>query len=146
MIRFRRVDPSGPGIFIRLECEYLNREGAVVDRSVSIVGSFSVKEQMAIIRSSHEFHELRLTWTNAYGDFVIQIDQPTLILLSVPGDRVATIGLIAADDDQFSVELEELVNNYDAHREAAFEFSATYARHHSPDRTLERLLGDSVQS
>jgi hypothetical protein len=146
LVWFRRVQPSGPGTYVRIEAELLDAAGEVLSRQSQIVGRRKTLEPAsALFRLSAETRRLRLAWRNAYYDGEVIVGDLALEFLSSAsrpsgGCPEGAVGLIAASIAEVPGLLRDMQRHYEHYRRSAEQFARQWNQHHDPKRTIGALL------
>jgi hypothetical protein len=149
---FRWVSPQEAGTYLRLEAEQLDEQGAVIGRSVSIVGRRPHDQSVpTLVRLEPAAWRVRLALSNAYDEAPVTIQDVQVSLLSSAQTEAGrapsgAVGLIAADSGEAPRLLREMIDHYDHYRRTAAKYSSDWFRRHDPRRTVSTLIDKSAPS
>lgn len=146
LVSFRRIEPPGPGTYVRLAAELFDGRRRLLARATHVVGRRrSGNAVTALLRLAEEVRRLRLSWSNAYHASAVTVSDVALDFLasdSLTGANrpLGAVGLIAGDISEVPALLRDMEQHYMHYRNSAEAFARQWNRQHDPRRTIEVLL------
>ena len=150
-VSFRRVEPAGPGTYVRIIAEQFDDAGNSLGENRQILGERAGSAPaVALVKIENGARTIRLRWRNAYHDTQVTLQDVALDFVdSAESPSVCctsgAVGLIAADVQQVPRLLREMVLHYDHYRRTAEVFSRDWNQAHAPQRTIEALAAHARQ-
>ena len=137
--------PEMTGIYCQLTLEQTLQDGRVL-RSIQVRGKEMGQQSCAVAFPVEEScTQLSLKFQHAFHDSNITLKRIRVKALDVGRRKIAlgAVGVIAADQQNLAMAVEELVTHFDHYQTSAAANASHFYRTHAPRRTVARLLGKS---
>jgi hypothetical protein len=140
-IRFRWAATNPRGSYVAVSASS-KRDGEHIVLTSEVVGVRRQNAQASVLLPlTSAARELRLTWQNAFGTQVLELENVEFLFLSA-GSRacpLGAVGLIAAGVDQAAALLRDIADHYAHYRRTAEAFAPAWGEWHSPAKVLQLL-------
>ncbi|MCH2178485.1 MAG: hypothetical protein MK106_06740 [Mariniblastus sp.] len=138
--------PRSRGVYCRVQSDFLNGEGDVVQTSVQVVGHPSQGRDPAVLfQCLKPFDSVRVQLTNAFHDSMASINDLEIHCL-YHGHAIAkgAVGVIAADLQEVPRAVDEMVEHFKHYRASAEAFSQSWRNMHEPGHTIDHLVASAA--
>jgi hypothetical protein len=90
--------------------------------------------------------QVQLTWRNAFGQHVLELEDVEFVFLSSGGAALplGAVGLTSAGLDQAPRLLRDIADHYGHYRRTAESFAPAWGEWHSPEKVVRFLTEDSA--
>ena len=149
-VEFNWRPPTPAGIYVRLLCDRISSADGTTDSFETIIGQRdSNRPSAALIHLKPNTRLVRITWSNAYGDDLIQIRDASVRFLSncettAESCPAGQVGLIAANEKQVPELLDDMIRHYEHYRHTAEASSRDWFERHDPRRTVSQLIEKEI--
>ncbi len=144
VVQFQWRWPKESGTFVELDLICYDEQGKAITHDKQIVSMRgSQASSLVYLRTSSDFHRLKLRFRNAYMDTSLSLCDLRLTALDFrdnPTPPRSAVGVVAADQAGVIAAIDEMVQHYDHYRATAIEFSRDWISGHDPQRTVATLM------
>lgn len=147
LLSFAWKFPKEEGTFAKIELTQKNGLGETFDTGHQIVGHRQTdRNPNCLFRLQNDAETVEVTFSNAYSSSTASFKDIQIELLTMPSvDASSTIptssvGIIAADVQQLTSAVTEMVLHYDHYKTTAESFAVHWFAMHNPVRTVAHLL------
>lgn len=137
--------PKDNGVFSRIELI-----GSDFDSTPALVQTVGHRQQdsaCVYFRVASDQSSVRMRIRNAFHHSMASIRNVRVATLSSRGKSIplGTVGIVAADEHQLPLCIDEMVNHYDHYRRSAGQFAHSWYSRHRPKRTIAHLMSVEQQ-
>ena len=138
--------PQARGVYCRIEVDFLDRLGEVLETAVQVVGhSHRSIRPAAVFQSFDRFDSVRVKLTNAFHDSSASVRNLEVKCLDLKqAIAVGEVGVIAADQAEVPRAVDEIVKHYEHYRDTAEFHSRDWRTRHEPGQTIDHLVSGAA--
>lgn len=135
--------PNVPGVFARIEVAEFDAGGNSTGKARQVVGPRrDAAGSLAFFHFSPQTDSVEIRIRNAFHDSNASVKNLQIRTMVTANQQIprGAVGIIAADQDELSNCIDELVQHYPHYRNTAELFAETWSQQHQPRRTIAHLI------
>jgi hypothetical protein len=147
LVKFRWSAAASAGMYIQLDTIQRDMLDRQIARFSTIVGQGGMKVTPMLVPITDGATTIEIRWTNAYHDSLVQVHAVQFDFLATPSNcPLGAVGLIAANKDQVSLLLRDMISNHEHYRDSAQQFAEDWFQRHDPQAVIQQLLARTSAS